>query len=161
MKTGHTVPLLWISYLEAPIAILALCAPAIGQLAARAKEHHAFASLLSIFSSSRRSRKSGSGGSGSAGAVEAKAGYFHHHNSSGGSPTSGRAGWSPQTAQAHHHQQYWPPVPGQQGRGSTTAFVNHRESAESQGSTAPVITMGSIGVSRGVEVTHHQNRSMV
>ncbi|KAK7709429.1 hypothetical protein SLS64_006342 [Diaporthe eres] len=148
----HTVPLLWISYLEAPIAILALCAPAIGQLAARAKEHHAFTSFFSIFSSSRRSRKSG--GSGSA-ENETKAGYYHH-NSSGGPTTGGQV--SPQNPHGHH---YWPPVAHQGGRCSTTAFVNHRESAESQNSTTPVIPMGSIGVSRGVEITHHQSRSMV
>lgn len=153
IKTGHTVPLLWISYLEAPIAILALCAPAIGQLVTRAKENHAFASFFSIFSSSRRSRKSG--GSGSA-EGETKAAYYYHNSS--GSPTSGgHHGWSPQDPQAHH---YWPPQ-GHQGQGSATAFVNYRESAESQESTTPVIPMGSIGVSRGVEITHHQGRSMV
>lgn len=152
LKTGHTVPLLWISYLEAPIAILALCAPAIGQLAARAKEHHAFTSFFSIFSSSRRSRKSG--GSGSA-EGETKAGYYHQNGS--GSPTTGPH-MSPQNPHGHH---YWPPVAHQGGRCSTTAFVNHRESAESQNSTTPVIPMGSIGVSRGVEITHHQSRSMV
>lgn len=152
-KTGHTVPLLWISYLEAPIAILALCAPAIGQLAARAKEHHAFTSFFSIFSSSRRSRKSG--GSGSA-EGETKAGYYHH-NSSGSPPATGGQ-VSPQDPHGRHH---WPPV-AHQGRCSTTAFVNHRESAESQNSTTPVIPMGSIGVSRGVEITHHhQSRGMV
>lgn len=99
LKTGHTVPLLWISYLEAPIAILALCAPAIGQLMTRARENHAFASFLSIFSSSRRSRKSG--GSGSA-EGETKAAYYYHNSS--GSPTSGgHHGWSPHNPQTHHY----------------------------------------------------------
>lgn len=118
----------------------------------RAKENHTFSSFFSIFSSARRSRKSG--GSGSA-EGETKAGYYYHNHSSG-SPTS------PQNPQGGH---YWPPPVAQHGRGSTTAFANHRESAESQGSTTPVIPMGSIGVSRGVEITHHQGhhqgRSMV
>lgn len=121
----------------------------------RAKENRAFASFLSIFSSARRSRKSG--GSGSAEA-ETKAAYYYHHHSSGSPTSGGGPGWSPQNQQGGH---YWPPPVAQHGRGSTTAFANHRESAESEGSTTPVIPMGSIGVSRGVEITRHHGRSMV
>lgn len=53
--TGHTVPLLLISYFEAPIAIVALCSPAISQLGTHFTQTRSNAVLRSLLSS-RKSR---------------------------------------------------------------------------------------------------------
>ncbi|TGJ81017.1 hypothetical protein E0Z10_g7735 [Xylaria hypoxylon] len=53
------VPLLYLSLLEAPVAIIALCAPSISQLVSRAVEHGAFSSL---FHSRPQSTSQGSSG---------------------------------------------------------------------------------------------------
>ncbi len=46
VMVGDLVPLLYLSLLEAPVAIVALCAPSISQLIARAVEHKSLSSLL-------------------------------------------------------------------------------------------------------------------
>ncbi|KAH8697265.1 hypothetical protein BGW36DRAFT_427231 [Talaromyces proteolyticus] len=51
--TWRTVPLLILSMLEAPLAILALCSPLIGQLVNRSLKHTTFGSLFRSFFSTR------------------------------------------------------------------------------------------------------------
>ncbi|KAH8672908.1 hypothetical protein BGZ60DRAFT_430204 [Tricladium varicosporioides] len=62
--TWRLIPLLIISMLEAPLAILALCSPLIGQMAARTLKHRNISSLLrGIFSTGKLTGSSKSGSS--------------------------------------------------------------------------------------------------
>jgi hypothetical protein len=137
-----------LSMLEAPFAIVALCAPAIGQLAARAKKHHSFTSLLNIFST----RGSGSGKSGSSRSdygVERTISYkVDYYNATSTTNKSSSEGW------ARNHNK--------PGFGSTTAFAAaRRESAESQNHVDPAIPLGvMVPPGRDIEA-QPQERSMV
>ncbi|RYP52642.1 hypothetical protein DL769_010633 [Monosporascus sp. CRB-8-3] len=125
----HTVPLLLLSMLEAPFAIVALCAPAIGQLINRATERGRLTSLFSIFST----RWSKSGSTGATGDSEVnRSGYYEVHDYNG-----------PGTEMSSNK---FSPVPP--GFGSTTAFAKGRESAESYGGAVAAIPLGSMSAAR-------------
>ncbi|RYP89865.1 hypothetical protein DL770_004017 [Monosporascus sp. CRB-9-2] len=128
----HVVPLLLLSMLEAPVAIVALCAPAIGQLINRAIERGSLTSLFSIFST----RWSKSRSTGAAGDSEVdRSGYYEVHDYNDASTKMSSDKWSP--------------VPP--GFGSTTAFARGRGSAESHGGAVAAIPLGSLSAARHVE----------
>ncbi len=123
--------------LEAPIAIVALCAPAIGQLINRAIERGSLSSLFSIFSTGSsktqdRGRTSG---------VKADRSHYYgvnNHNSGTTTETSSNQ---------------WPPTRLQFG--STTEFAVGGNSAESHNDDVGAISLGPVGATRVAQDVKH------
>lgn len=137
-----------ISFLEAPIAILALCAPAIGQVGTHVLQHRTYASLRSMFSTRKSKYKLGSNeGTHAVGQVE-------HYDKS-------QSTYRLNPVRQSQPARDWPPVPPGVGQNPTFANQSERMSDDSQASTAPTIPTGAIGVTRGVAVTYYQDSSMV
>lgn len=67
--------------------------------------------------------------------------------------TKSAEAYSMPAVQAQQHQT-WAPLAMHPGAGENTSFSHSRVSDDSQGSTAPAIPRGAIGVTRGVAITH-------
>ncbi|KAH8765411.1 hypothetical protein F5883DRAFT_674707 [Diaporthe sp. PMI_573] len=137
----RTIPLILISFLEAPVAIVALCAPAIGQLGTYIFQNRSYASLLSLFSTRKSTGKSD---------LESKEQTTQQSHSM--YHTKSAEAYSMSAVAQNQQHQTWTPM--HTGAGENTVFSHSRVSDDSQGSTAPAIPRGAIGVTRGVAVTH-------
>jgi hypothetical protein len=122
------VPMTYLSLLEAPVGILALSSPSIGQLVARAAKHR---SLASLFSSTYRSNDSGQSSDYSTGKKSLKDSSYSELG------PSSRNRWYPGRSHDESH--------------STTAIAQRTSNDDD-----PEIPMKAINVSHDVEVTRHK-----
>lgn len=151
----HTVPLLLISFFEAPVAILALCAPAIGQMGTQILQHPTYASLLSIFSTRKSKYKFGSKEGGGTHQARQVVEYDDDKSQSNYSVT-------PAAKSPIHVQQIQngpPAVPAVVAQRTTSAHQVQRRSDDSQESSAPIVPVEAAAITQGVAVTHYQHNS--
>lgn len=127
------VPILYLSKLEAPVAIIALCSPSINSLVMRAVKARSLSSLFT----SRNISTTGASSKGS---------YSERKNNSGISRDDGFSKLQTSTVKLRN------------GKGHSTATA---VAEEDEGFDERPIPLGSIGVSREVEVARSAERSMV